>query len=93
MEKIKDEMMNMISGGRLSPGWEKNYYQIMRVYKSQYGDEEGLKRVKQHMYDLVDDNYSFVEESDLKTLFDFIDNNWDSVETFEIPKISKIGID
>ncbi|MBR3264499.1 MAG: hypothetical protein IKI61_00875 [Erysipelotrichaceae bacterium] len=50
---------------------------MMKYYKSKYGDE-GIQKVKDLMNISLKDPTSKVEESDMDTLYNFIDENWNN---------------
>jgi hypothetical protein len=74
---INDEVLNLVSGGVLLEGWDKTLFTMMKYYKSKYGDE-GIQKVKDLMNISLKDPTSKVEESDMDTLYNFIDENWNN---------------
>ena len=75
-ELLKDEQLNIVSGGVLLDGWDTTLLSIIRIYKAKYG-EEGKQKVKDLMLMSLNDPTSPIEPQDMETIMNFIDENWD----------------
>ena len=75
-ELLKDEQLNIVSGGVLLDGWDITLLSIIRIYKAKYG-EEGKQKVKDLMLMSLNDPTSPIEPQDMETIMNFIDENWD----------------
>ena len=82
-EYINDELLKIISGGKLLDGWDDTLRALMSIYKSKYGDE-GIQKVKNMMVISVNDESSPIEAEDLETLYNFIDDNWESITPWNL---------
>lgn len=72
---IKDEELNIVSGGVLLEGWDTTLLIIMDMFRGRYGDE-GKQKVIDLMKMSLNDPTSPIEESDMETIFKFIEDNW-----------------
>ena len=72
---LKDEDLNLVSGGVLLEGWDTTLLIIMDIFKGRYGDE-GKQKVIDLMKMSLNDPTSPIEESDMDTLLQFIEDNW-----------------
>ena len=72
---LKDEDLNIVSGGVLLEGWDTTLLIIMDTFKGLYGDE-GKQKVIDLMKMSLNDPTSPIEESDMETIFKFIEDNW-----------------
>lgn len=75
---LNDEQLGLISGGVLVEGWDTTLLAIMKIFKEEYG-EEGQQKVRDLMSVSLNDPTSPIEESDMQTLYDFIDSNWNNI--------------
>ena len=72
---LKEEELNLVSGGVLVEGWDTALKMMMEAFKNEYG-ESGKQMLKDMMIASVNDPTSPVESADLQTLNQFIDDNW-----------------
>ncbi len=72
---LKDEDLNIVSGGVLLEGWDTTLLIIMDMFKCRYEDE-GKQKVIDLMKMSLNDPTSPIEESDMETIFKFIEDNW-----------------
>lgn len=72
---LKDEDLNIVSGGVLLEGWDTTLLIIMDMFRGRYGDE-GKQKVIDLMKMSLNDPTSPIEESDMETIFKFIEDNW-----------------
>ena len=84
-EKMMDDELKLVSSGVLLPGWDATMLTMMAFYKGAYG-EEGREKVESLVQISIDDPTSPVEAKDAETLYNFIRDNWDSVDPRYIPK-------
>ena len=76
---LKEEDLELVSGGYLKEGWDTTLLNVMVVYKKKYG-EDGKQRVVDMMRMSVNDPTSTVTVSDLKTINEFIDKKWPTIK-------------
>ncbi len=82
-EVIKDELLNMISGGVLRKGWDKSLTSMIAMNKGQFGDK-GKQMIKDLMALSAKDSTSPIEEKDMETINKFIDDNWDKIPAMRV---------
>ncbi|MBQ6334278.1 MAG: hypothetical protein IJI46_04335 [Erysipelotrichaceae bacterium] len=75
---ISDEELELVKGGTLVEGWDSVMVQMMKMYKTKYG-EDGKQKIKDLMIVSVNDSTSPVTQEDLKNIYSFIDDNCDIV--------------
>lgn len=76
--KIPDETLNIVNGGVLLEGWDETMLTIMKIYKSNYG-EEGLAKVESLVDVSINDPTSPLTIEDRQTVLDFIRENWNRI--------------
>ena len=83
---IDDELLKLISGGKLNEGWDLALMNIIRLYKGKYENdpEAGKNTVKELLALSVSDPTSSIEEGDLHTIYDFVDANWENAVPWKI---------
>lgn len=73
---INDEVLDIVSGGRLVDGWQDIVLKLISLYKSKFNDE-GKQKLKDVMVLGLTDPTSLIDERDIIALNDFINTNWD----------------
>ena len=81
---VNDELLKVISGGKLQEGWQKALLALIARNKAGLSDEKGRRYIKFIVRSGIADLFeSTPNEWDLRALDSFIDENYDKVEPLQ----------